>query len=291
MFFGEGVAQILCLYKGNGKPPVYCMPTVAGSVSSYEELATVVGLDRSVFGIRAFDREHTSGDFTSLREMAASITAAIEEQHPQGPIYLLGYSFGGPLAVEVARQLVERGQLVPLVAIVDQPPTRSSFGYLFRIIHFLKHAGPWVWQIGTRFVKDANQRSNYWKAIYQRLRRKRKLETEVWFKGLAEDRQNYVKQNMSVWRNFRFEGRYVGDILLLRQSPSATKISDPIRLRQLADYGWHKITGANVLVVYLPGNHASLMTHPAVERLGSELRRAFNKRDLLDHPDTASTPD
>src|SRR5262245_20806356 len=98
------------------------MPTASRSVSNYDELAKILGADRSVFGIRVVERDQPGAltEFKSLQGIAAFIAAAFHSQHPGGPIYLLGYSFGGPLAVEVACQLVQRGQPVSLVAIIDQ---------------------------------------------------------------------------------------------------------------------------------------------------------------------------
>ena len=43
----------------------------------------------------------------------------MREVQPVGPYAILGYSFGGNLAVEVARQLIANDQTVELVTILD----------------------------------------------------------------------------------------------------------------------------------------------------------------------------
>ena len=223
-------------------------------------------------------RANNWNTFESLQELAASATAKLlDAPRLNGPIYLLGYSFGGHLAIETARQLAEHGVAVPLVAVADQVPHGNSFSLGFRIRHFVETFGPWALRVATRYVTDATQRLNYHNAMRRKLKGQHQFEHESWYQSLPEGRKNYTKQNLANLRKYRFEGVYRGKILLLRALGG--KPVDPFRPRQLDDYGWGRITGATVDVVRVPGDHASILQHPDVVYLGGAVRQALNDCD------------
>jgi thioesterase domain-containing protein len=267
----------LCSAKAVGWP-LYCMPTVAGSVDIYLDLARIIGQDRPVYGIawraRASDREK----FESVQELAASATAKLfYAPRLNGPIYLMGYSFGAHLAIEAARQLAEHSVAVPLVAIADQAPHGYSFSLGFRVRHFAETFGPWALRVATRYVTDATQRLSYRNATRLKLRGQHKFECESWYQRLPESRKIYTTQNLANSRKYRFEGVYSGKILLLRALQG--KPVDPFRPSHLEDYGWGRVTGATVDVVSVPGDHASILQHPDVVYSGGAVRQALNDCD------------
>src|SRR5262249_12434441 len=100
--------QMVCLRQGKESTPLYCMPNIFGSVSPYIELARALG--RPAYGMQIADDRGLQA-FASLKEMAALIAGKLLTHSTDGPICLIGYSFGGYLAIEVARQLVEQGTL------------------------------------------------------------------------------------------------------------------------------------------------------------------------------------
>jgi pimeloyl-ACP methyl ester carboxylesterase len=57
--------------------------------------------------------------FTSYETMAAHYVDEIRKLQPEGPYFLGGYSFGGRVAVYVARQLRAAGEDVALLALLD----------------------------------------------------------------------------------------------------------------------------------------------------------------------------
>lgn len=89
----------------------------------YQNLTTHLGPDRPFYGLRyglaaqTGDHELTLPD--SLEKLATHYIEEMRRFQPRGPYALLGYSFGGVVAYEMARQLIAAGQQVRLLALLD----------------------------------------------------------------------------------------------------------------------------------------------------------------------------
>ena len=62
----------------------------------------------------------------NLETLARRQVANIRRHQPAGPYWLGGFSFGGLLAIEIARQLERLGEGVALLCLVDPMPPPSS---------------------------------------------------------------------------------------------------------------------------------------------------------------------
>ncbi|WP_432093221.1 amino acid adenylation domain-containing protein [Streptomyces sp. bgisy100] len=103
-------------FNGGGERTVFCFPPAGGHGLVYRQFATHLPEYRFV----AFN--YLSGD-----DKVARYTDLIEEIQPDGPCSLFGYSLGGNLAFEVAKELERRGREVPNVVIMDSYRIRDSF--------------------------------------------------------------------------------------------------------------------------------------------------------------------
>jgi thioesterase domain-containing protein len=65
------------------------------------------------------------GQDQGVEEIAARYLEAIRAEQPDGPFSLLGVSFGGVLAFEMAQQMARAGEPVPLVVVLDIPPVEE----------------------------------------------------------------------------------------------------------------------------------------------------------------------
>lgn len=78
-----------------------------------------LGNDQPVYGFFHPGSEGEGIHYRSTEQMASLYLEKVLAVRPSGPYYLLGYSFGGLLAFEMAIQLQKMGNKVPFLAIID----------------------------------------------------------------------------------------------------------------------------------------------------------------------------
>ncbi|MEV4937177.1 amino acid adenylation domain-containing protein [Streptomyces zaomyceticus] len=106
-----------------GRPPLFLVHAVGGSVVPYLPLARLMDSDQPLYGLE--DPGLDGGPVTtSLAALAATYVDAIRVVQPHGPYHLGGWSLGGVVAAEMAGQLTAAGEQVALVVMLDtgMPP-------------------------------------------------------------------------------------------------------------------------------------------------------------------------
>jgi thioesterase domain-containing protein len=190
---------------------------------------------------------------------------------------LIGHSFAGFLAIELAQQLVSHGKQVPLVAMIVARGPSSSFTGLFRVNNFVRNVGPWAFRVATRAVADSHYRSMYRDKL--KLARQHKFAETSWYQSLPKDHQEYVTNNDANLRKYRFEGNYRGKILLVRKKFEPEIDTHPLRFDHLKDYGWGDATGASVEVVCTADDPTSMLYQDNVIDIANALRVALSECD------------
>ncbi|MER5348904.1 amino acid adenylation domain-containing protein [Kitasatospora sp. NPDC002551] len=109
-------AQPYLWFNQEQQQTLFCFPPAGGHGLVYRQFAAHLPEYRMV----AFN--YVTGD--DKVERYADLVEALQ---PEGPCALLGYSLGGNLAFEVAKELERRGRAVPNVVIVDSHRIPESF--------------------------------------------------------------------------------------------------------------------------------------------------------------------
>ena len=100
------------------RPPLFCMHFAEEVFIAMRHLIPALGPDQPVFGL--WTPQLVAGDWAGrIEDVAASSITAMREVQPHGPYFLFGYSMGGVVAWEMARQLGANADDVRLVALVD----------------------------------------------------------------------------------------------------------------------------------------------------------------------------
>ncbi|MFF3372655.1 amino acid adenylation domain-containing protein [Streptomyces sp. NPDC002680] len=119
-------ATMLCIRPTGGRPPVFCVHSGVGLALSYLPLARYIGADHPVYGIQSPSVVDGAPLPDSIEANAAAYIDLIRQVRPEGPYHLLGWSFGGLLAYEIAVQLRAAGHQVGLLANLDSYPRTGA---------------------------------------------------------------------------------------------------------------------------------------------------------------------
>jgi thioesterase domain-containing protein len=115
-----------------------------GDVFCYRPLAQHVGDDQPFFGLQPPGLDGQSEPLTSIEDLAVYFAEQIRAFRPEGPYVIAGFCAGGTIAMELARQLLERGAEVSFVAMFACPyPTWYRFWpqLRYRIASLVKSVG------------------------------------------------------------------------------------------------------------------------------------------------------
>jgi thioesterase domain-containing protein len=262
--------------KGTGRP-LYLVHPVGGNVLCYADLARRLGEDQPVYGLQSLGLAPLgeTAPQETVEEMAASYVAAIQAAQPSGPYRLGGWSIGGAIAYEMARQLRQGGHEVELLALLDSlAPVRSREGEpVEEIAEPLLLAG---------LARDLGGLSGHPVAldpaelsgldpeaglarVVERARAAGALPP-----GLGEE------QIGRLWRVFRANVRAVRAYVAEQYSGPGRAVlfvsaENPERRRLGRALGWDRLMNGQLAVRQLSGDHYSLLRGPAVEELASTL--------------------
>jgi amino acid adenylation domain-containing protein len=103
-------------------PPFFCVHAVGGLVISYGELSQELGHEQPFYGLQSPPANLLPASDVSIEQMATLYNREIRSVQPVGPYRLGGWSMGGLIAWEMARQMMEEGDTVDLLALIDTTP-------------------------------------------------------------------------------------------------------------------------------------------------------------------------
>jgi thioesterase domain-containing protein/acyl carrier protein len=113
-------SPMLVTLRANGsRPPLFCAPGISGSLLQLQELTECLGPDQPVYGLRPRGTDGRQPPHTTIEDWAAANIALMRSIQPVGPYCIAGFSLGGVVAFEMARQLEAAGQTIGLVALID----------------------------------------------------------------------------------------------------------------------------------------------------------------------------
>jgi thioesterase domain-containing protein len=217
--------------------PFFCVHAIGGAVFSYVELAQSLGPDQPFHALQARGLDGRSEPFTDLEEMAAEYVRAIRTVQPEGPYRLGGWSFGGAVAFEMARQLRAAGARVDLLALLDSwaPSFSAATEMTEAEVRDLvaRDLGPVARGIAPRQLESVL-------GVYRaHLRALHRYRPEPWL-------------DESVF------------VTLFQAEPSAD-------LPRLPANGWDEIILGDIEVCRVPGDHYSMLARPQVSVLAERL--------------------
>jgi amino acid adenylation domain-containing protein len=110
---------VVPLARGRSRPILFCLPPAAGSPLCYLHLVRHIGDQWPVYGFQSPGLLEGGLPLTTVEAMAADYLRALRAVQPAGPYWIAGWSFGGLLAIEMARQLRAANGEIAFLGLLD----------------------------------------------------------------------------------------------------------------------------------------------------------------------------
>jgi acetoacetyl-CoA synthetase len=126
---------LVLLKPGNNDPPIFIAHGLGGSVIDFYQLVKYVDSPQPIYGMQARGIDGVDEPFDRIEDLAQFYLNAIKEIQPHGPYYLVGYSLGGLVTLEMAQRLRQDGEQIAMLAMLESYPSSKflSLGQRLRL--------------------------------------------------------------------------------------------------------------------------------------------------------------
>jgi thioesterase domain-containing protein len=262
-------STLVPIQEAGTRPPLYLVHEIFGRTDCYDELAEVLGPDQPVYAFRSASEEAERA--LGIDEMASIYVRELEAFDPVGPHLIGGYSFGGLIAFEMARQLQAKAQTPALVVMLDTflPGHRTAVPFKDKARLFWQNAKAQ----GLRYVaRKANNKRQYWARI---TKNKFLCAAGSVCERVGAHRPRRVRKAQEERLNFcelatYHPGPYAGSVLHIfckhRQDILGKSEDDPY-------FGWGVLDCSGFEMCPIPSDHTSLLSEPSLSMVAETLIR------------------
>ena len=266
------------------KRPLYLVHGAGLNLLLYTTIVSHLDPDQPVYGLQAKGLDGVDEPIDTIEGIAAYYNSEIMAVDNSGSYALAGFSMGGQIAYEMARQLVEAGKKVSLLGVFDTVSDNASDmhipiskRYLLRVDRFLRQ---FIWVTGTFLKKPANEKMQFvelkWKSLKQKIT---KDDYKVKPVGVSLGNQSELPKFLhKVHRaNWVAMEKYVlppypGKLTLFRAMHQTFYIQDPV------NYGWDKFV-KEMVIHHIPGEHSTIFAPPYDNIFAQALQKALDERN------------
>ena len=262
-------------------PPLYIVHGSGLTVLVFHTLAMGLDPEQPVFGLQARGLNGIDEPFDTMEDIASFYIEEILEQNPAGPISLAGYSFGGIVAFEMAKQLKARGREVNMLAIFDTNADNSIYSdsrtvkwkkkikRQFRKLNFIIHS------LLKHPVETLKYQFNFFRFKLNHLFAAAGIaEREVDDDEQLEHADKINRYHDIAFRKYRMEP-YNGTIDLFRVKNRMYFLDDNVYL------GWKPYALQGLNIHEISGDHKTFLFSPNVQELSKMLNQILHQRNQV----------
>ena len=266
---------LVAMQTGSNGESIFAVPGVGGSVLTLQAFSLAFAKSNPFFGLQTVNVDNQVFAFDSIEDMAVANIAAIKTNQNVGPYHLVGYSFGGVVAFEMARQLAIQGDRVATLTLVDTlVPTlfdglnsHDEATMLFEIYQIAMRLLGASLELSELKKIPVSERSNY---ILSQL-----SEQGITVSGEQSSLLEVIEKNGVCQSNYR-PGKLPGNIpVTLYRGTERYADMQPLP----DDYGWNEFLDKKLTVVDILANHSSIMNTENASKIAKKVKTLINKKE------------
>jgi amino acid adenylation domain-containing protein len=264
--------SLIPIQVGVERPNLFCIHILGHGLEYYRPLANYLGAEVNLYGLST---EFINGDNLphprDIKALASYYYQDLLKFQPQGPYLLVGVSFGGVIAYEIAQKLVAGGYQVSFLGLFDsycpygdrweKPWTERLASHLHnlrqkKLTYLAERMQDWYYVFRDYFlykVYRAKKGQEYFEGNL----------AEVEEKGEVYERLRHMelkREHSQVNQDYQIEP-YPGRVTLFR----ATANRD-LKLE------WQQLAGEGLEIFDIPGTHLGIYQEPEVQVLAEKLK-------------------
>ncbi|WP_339401448.1 amino acid adenylation domain-containing protein [Tychonema sp. BBK16] len=258
---------------GGDKPPIFCIHVLGRGLEFYRPMLAYLDKSQPLLGLSTQIMDRKLAPPNRVEELAAYYIKEMQTFQPMGPYLMLGVSFGGTVAFEIARQLFDRGEKVALLGFFDTYGLRSKVNKDLSVIKKTNLITRLLELKPAVFLEKA--KSN--------LRGKVEMLTYAIYRILVKfyraiDRPlpiyledfNHGDENEDAAKQY-IAGIYPGQAILFKAVESAILFGDDHEM------GWGEVVTGGIEVHEIPSSHLGMLKEPHVQLLGETLQAIVDR--------------
>ncbi|HEU0076741.1 MAG TPA: alpha/beta fold hydrolase, partial [Longimicrobiaceae bacterium] len=267
---GDDASPLVPIRPEGHRTPLFLVHPVGGDVLAYAALARHLDPGQPVYGLRSRGLAAGGEPARTVEEMARDYLAAVREARPAGPYRLGGWSMGGVVAFEMARQLEAAGERVERLVLVDAHvpalhgrPLPDDEGVLVRV--FAQDMGLPPERLELPDGDGGGDGRAYLRRVLEGARAAGLVPPELDAERI-EHLYAVFRANLAALYDYR-PAAWAGAATLLRAAEH-----DPAETESA---GWERLAEGGVEVRAVPGSHFTMVREPHAEALAREVERAL----------------
>lgn len=241
--------------------PLFCVSMPNVNALGYMTLARHLGAGQAVYGLQAQYPEDLQGEHSQLAvdQLATEYLDAIDHVQPHGPYQFVGMCRGAHIAFEMARRLIDRGEQVALVGILDTWVLENTYNKFLYVEYYAKRI-----------------RASLKLGLKDQLTLIKQTSTKPAQAAGEEGQSSNGSENLANPMRVYFPGpefqpkTYPGKVSVFRAH------SQPLNRIRDKGLGWGKLALGGVDLHYVPGQHGvSVLREPNVQILAAEIKKCL----------------
>ena len=242
--------ELLVKFNESGyKIPMFFIHPGGMGAEAYFDLASKLNKDQPFYIIDSINQREQKLKFKTIPEYAAEYLKHIKKAQSHGPYYLGGWSFGGVVAYEMAQQLLQEGEKVEKLFLIDSYLSNRRIKKLLQE----EHPSSTAYENATKFFRN-------------KLREKMLEEID-----LSKDSSYYdfnsevLNGELNVLEEYEAK-RYNGEIILFRASKNNQILKDNKFILDIGIDAFDRLQidawesfASNLKIVTIDADHFSIM--------------------------------
>ncbi len=289
----DEVDGLIAVQPAGTQLPLFMVPGAGSRILYVRNLAHHLGPDQPLYALH----RPPSGDADHrVEDLARRYVAMMQRVQPVGPYHLVGFSFGGAVAFEIAQQLTAAGEQVPFLALIDSrnpaqalPAPGSHRRYAtYRIGNQIRVVRRLGWRAGSRYLRlrteIARERATIGFRDFFEPRLPARLRSMLASDPIPPGEREWMAADGTAYDRYR-PLPYPGRIIFLW----AEHNQDPVEIFD-ARRGWAELALGGLDVRRIPGSHLTVLLEPLAATTAATLVEALHAVRAPGAPDVASQP-